>query len=142
MERFDELAEKVTQNISDFSIIIFDVDDFKQVNDHYGHSVGDDVLKEVAKIMKENLRKKDFIGRYGGEEFMLLLPETSLAEAKVIGERIRVSIQDACFSLENLKVTISGGVSGTCKRAIKDIINHADSNLYKAKQMNKNRIVC
>ncbi len=94
----DEVARS-TRYGSNLSIILFDLDNFKDVNDTYGHLAGDTILKEVGRILKGSLRSLDSVGRYGGEEFLVILPETDGDSAKVIGERLRRKIEEMRFSL-------------------------------------------
>jgi len=121
------------------SIIMMDIDDFKLVNDSKGHVFGDKVLSEVGKTIKKSLRKTDTVGRYGGEEFLVVLPFTKGNDALIIGDRIRESVEALKFS-EGIKVTISGGVKEYFGENIKEIINEADKKLYEAKKSGKNKI--
>ena len=93
-----------------FSLILIDIDHFKQVNDNYGHNVGDDVLIDVATILKQNIRQLDLLGRWGGEEFLIICPETNLLQAEIVAEKIRGIIEQFEFS-ESLKLTCSFGVT-------------------------------
>jgi diguanylate cyclase (GGDEF)-like protein len=126
-----------------FSVVLFDIDDFKIVNDRYGHLAGDQVLKEITRITKENLRTIDKVGRYGGEEFLIILPETDVQKAALVAERLRASVDKAAFEVGGhlIHVTVSGGVaSHQSGREDKDLIKEADDNLYRAKNQGKNRI--
>ncbi len=126
-----------------FSVILFDIDDFKMVNDLYGHLAGDMVLKGVTRTMKENLRAIDKIGRYGGEEFLVILPETGADKACLVGERLREAVQKNSVEVDgrSIRVTVSGGVASYAPdRQEKDFIKKADDNLYRAKKEGKNRI--
>ncbi|MDD3846337.1 MAG: diguanylate cyclase [Syntrophorhabdaceae bacterium] len=126
-----------------FSVLLLDVDDFKLVNDRYGHLAGDQVLKNISRIVKENLRSIDKVGRYGGEEFLVILPETSSEKAMVVAERLRRAIGDSFVEAENHQVyaTVSGGLASyTPGRQYKELIKEADDNLYRAKEEGKNRI--
>jgi diguanylate cyclase (GGDEF)-like protein len=121
------------------SIIMMDVDNFKYINDTYGHKKGDEVLAKIAKTLKENLRKHDILIRYGGEEFLVILSDTDLKTAKKIANKL-------LFDIENLfdehKVTMSAGVSQIEKsdNNIYDSIKRADEKLYLAKKKGKNRV--
>jgi len=121
------------------SIIMMDVDNFKYINDTYGHKKGDEVLAKIAKTLKENLRKHDILIRYGGEEFLVILSDTDLKTAKKIANKL-------LFDIENLfdehKVTMSAGVSQIKKsdNNIYDSIKRADEKLYLAKKKGKNRV--
>lgn len=127
-----------------FSIIIGDVDFFKKINDTLGHQAGDVVLKNVASIMKINIRKSDRAVRWGGEEFLIILPETSSEEAIKFAERIRSKIENNLFTHGNevFRVTMSFGVSTLIPSEIsyENIIARADENLYRAKKGGRNRV--
>ncbi|MEL1135456.1 sensor domain-containing diguanylate cyclase [Desulfitobacterium sp. THU1] len=121
------------------SIAIFDIDDFKKVNDCKGHICGDQVLIDVAALFKKSIRDTDFAGRYGGEEFMVIFPNTDLAKAIKISDRIRQSVECHPF-VNGLKVTISGGVKQYEGENLTELIHSADIKLYEAKRKGKNRI--
>lgn len=122
------------------SLVIFDIDDFKKVNDERGHLFGDKVLIEVAQIVKNNLDESDIAGRYGGEEFMIILPKSRLDHAISIAERVRQAIEKHNFDTD-LKISVSGGVKEYQGEELRDFIHGADMNLYKAKKQGKNLIV-
>lgn len=122
------------------SIVIFDIDYFKKINDTKGHVYGDKVLIKVAEIMESHIRKIDVVGRYGGEEFMIIFKNTGESVARLIAENIRCAIESH-FSDKDMKVTISGGIHQYCGERIQDFINMADMNLYRAKKLGRNRIV-
>ena len=124
---------------SPLSVAIFDIDDFKKVNDTKGHVYGDQVLVDVASIITKCIRGGDFAGRYGGEEYMVIFQNTALAEAKNISERIRNAVEKHKF-VDGLSITISGGVSQYKNEDITELIHAADKNLYEAKRNGKNRI--
>lgn len=141
------LAEYLKANISDanrtnnpLSVAIFDIDDFKKVNDSKGHIYGDQVLIDVAANIKNSIRISDVAGRYGGEEFMVIFPNTDLETATKISERIRQAIESYSF-VDGLKITISGGIKEYEREDMTELINLADKNLYKAKKNGKNQIV-
>ncbi len=115
------------------TLVMVDIDSFKTYNDRYGHLEGDRVLKQVAGIMRECTREVDIVSRYGGEEFMIILPETGLQGAKTMAEKIRKSV-------EKKKITISAGIAGYKEDLSKDdLISQADQALYKAKAKGKNK---
>ncbi|NGO65227.1 diguanylate cyclase [Rhizobium daejeonense] len=130
------------------SIVIFDLDRFKQINDAHGHDVGDMVLQRVAQVAQDNFRTQDLLSRHGGEEFVALLPNTSLNEAVVVAERVRAAIEATEIRLVDgttLKVTASFGCSVTenenVRSAINELIKRADLALYTAKFSGRNRVV-
>ncbi|MBP1748822.1 MAG: hypothetical protein H6Q52_1361 [Deltaproteobacteria bacterium] len=141
-----ELAAEIQRSFryeGTFSIILFDIDDFKLVNDRYGHLTGDQVLREITRITKDNLRAIDKVGRYGGEEFLIILPETDIEKAIVVAERLRTAVEDTIFDLDGnqIHVTVSGGVASYLNgREEKELIKEADDNLYRAKNKGKNRV--
>ncbi|CDI48760.1 GGDEF domain-containing protein [Clostridium tetani] len=122
-----------------FCILMIDIDDFKSVNDNFGHVFGDEILIKISKEIKKNIRKNDYVGRFGGEEFIVIFNNTELSEAIIISERIRKSIEKLEF-FRSLKITISGGVKEYFNESCKEIIDAADNFLYKAKGLGKNRI--
>lgn len=137
----DELKEKKSSGI-----IMLDVDYFKSVNDRYGHLTGDYVLKEVAQTIKSQIRSTDYIGRYGGEEFLLLLPDTNIEEAKKIGERIRKSVEGKEYKFDNNQMYVTCSL-GVCEinqynnLSFYDAVKYADEALYKAKHSGRNCVV-
>lgn len=128
------------------SVLMIDVDDFKQVNDRYGHDWGDVVLKEVAQALREKTRKSDIPVRYGGEEFILILPEVPLADALQAAEKIRQEIKSLKFNPDSVppfSVTVSVGVASTSERDYEDgqtTVKDADLALYRAKRKGKDRV--
>jgi diguanylate cyclase (GGDEF)-like protein len=124
------------------SLAMFDLDDFKKVNDTRGHLEGDHVLVRSAAVIRESLREIDTAARYGGEEFAVLLPETSRAGAHVVADRIRQRIEERFLSRGSVKQTISGGVSTYPEDATsaEDLLRRADEGLYRSKAAGKNRI--
>lgn len=128
---------------ADIGIIIVDIDDFKKINDKYGHLIGDDVLREFSTIVSQGLRKSDFVGRYGGEEFLIVLPGLDLKESCKVAERIRLSLESEVFNFGgiSLKLTASFGVTVLRKGDdIKTSLQRADDALYDAKKSGKNRV--
>lgn len=128
-----------------FSVIFLDIDDFKYINDTYGHLVGDYVLKYFSDIIKKNLRNVDYAFRFGGEEFVILLPETSKSEAYHVAERIRQNVSKTTFKYRHykIKITVSMGVAevDSYEQNPENILDSVDKKLIKAKQTGKNRIV-
>jgi diguanylate cyclase (GGDEF)-like protein/PAS domain S-box-containing protein len=127
-----------------FSCLMLDVDHFKHINDNYGHAIGDEVLREFAQRSKNSVREVDIIGRYGGEELVIFLPETDLKTAKLVAERLRSSIEKTPVSASNreLNMTISVGVAAkdenTCD--LETLIARADQAMYIAKYRGRNRV--
>ena len=127
-----------------------DIDFFKSVNDTYGHAAGDLVLKTVSRIIKLQLRDYDIAGRYGGEEFAILLPFTKLEEAKMVAERLRKAVENKKIDIskintesseKNISVTISLGVAEYSKENSEEtLLQNADKALYKAKENGRNRV--
>ena len=140
-----ELEEKRFKRAnSPFAFILLDIDHFKSVNDTYGHECGDEVLAGVARILKKNLRAHDVPARWGGEEFICLLPETDGDGAKQTAEKIRASIENGRHecSENSVSVTVTLGISvydGSC--AIKESIRLADDALYKGKEGGRNQVI-
>ena len=127
------------------SVAMIDIDDFKKINDEYGHLAGDYVLKEISKILVNTLRKTDFVYRYGGEEICILMPETTLDKAIIPLERLRKTIENRIFVFEKdkIRVTVSIGASTYKKetQSADELIEKADSALYKAKRIGKNKVM-
>jgi len=127
------------------SLVLFDLDHFKQVNDGFGHLTGDAVLREVAAIAKGQVRREDCFARFGGEEFAIVLTETELGAARLFAERLRGTIEVHEFQAgsEQLPVTISAGIAtmGPDTREPADFLAAADANLYEAKSAGRNRTV-
>lgn len=127
-----------------FSLILLDVDFFKKINDTFGHPAGDLVLKEVVNVICSCLRSADQVGRYGGEEFVVILPNADKNNAFKIAERIRIKVASYRFSDPTLpSATISGGIAEIREYDSMDsLLERADQNLYKAKNSGRNKIVC
>jgi diguanylate cyclase (GGDEF)-like protein len=147
-ERFWELLKheigRAERYDTDLSVMMCDIDDFKEINDSFGHLTGDRVIKAVANCLKVLLRESDLIARYGGEEFAFILPQTSLEGAYDFAERLRKKI--AALELKHEKqlitLTISLGIASRQKGeriSVDDFIRRADDALYKAKSAGKNR---
>ncbi len=128
----------------DFSIVLLDIDHFKLVNDNYGHDAGDAVLSAFAKILKREARSVDIVGRFGGEEFMVILSETDANGGAIFAEKVRIQVQKAKFMYKNerINVTLSAGVSERKKNSsLNNVVKSADNNLYKAKNNGRNQVV-
>jgi diguanylate cyclase len=117
---------------------------FKRINDNYGHLAGDKVLKIIAKSLQRNLRDSDFIARFGGEEFVALMPETSAEEAKLVAEKLRVKVESSPYNFkkEPVQITISFGISQfALGETIEEVFERADKALYKAKENGRNQVI-
>jgi diguanylate cyclase (GGDEF)-like protein len=124
-----------------FSIILFDLDEFKLINDAFGHLEGDIMLKELSKLVSNLLRKTDYAGRWGGEEFLLVLPETDIVEAGILAERIHEKIEETHF-VEKYYITASFGVAAYhIGQNLESLLECADKALYQAKQNGRNQVV-
>ena len=143
-ERFNEELERSKKIKCNFSFLMVDIDHFKECNDHYGHLVGDAVLREAAKTVKENIRQVDFAGRYGGEEFAVIFTETDKEQAKFAAERIRKAVEDKRIEVydEELRITVSIGIATFPEdgQQVQILIDKADSALYQAKESGRNRV--
>ncbi|WP_024791575.1 GGDEF domain-containing protein [Lebetimonas sp. JS032] len=116
---------------------------FKKVNDAYGHLTGDCILKSLAKEMEKNFRQSDYAFRYGGEEFLIIMPFTKQKDACIKMEKFREFIENKSFCKKNIKITISGGVvEYNSNYKIKDFIDKIDKKLYIAKNSGRNKIIC
>jgi two-component system, cell cycle response regulator len=145
-DRLEEMFQHAQRLAEPFSCVMCDLDHFKSVNDTYCHQAGDEVLKQLSAILKDEAREIDRVGRYGGEEFMLLLPGTVLDAAVTFAERVRKRIEGHTFSFPggSLSRTASFGVSGWPHPKIKacdSLVRAADDALYVAKEMGRNRVV-
>lgn len=146
---FYELAERELERYkryhSPFSIILLDLDHFKRVNDNYGHPAGDAVLQGLAHIFGESLRKMDVPGRLGGEEFVILLPETGIEQAVHVAERLRLKIEQNIFEVDgnHIRMTASMGVVAASEDLVQlqQLISMADKVMYQAKEAGRNRVM-
>jgi len=137
-------AARLERNKGKSTLILGDIDNFKRINDTYGHDCGDLVLKDVANIMNSILREEDVIARWGGEEFLLMLPDIDLTSGMIVAERIRKVIETANFRYDQkkLSVTITLGVAELDRNlGFDESIKNADEALYKGKSMAKNCVV-
>nr|WP_171502998.1 GGDEF domain-containing protein [Acinetobacter haemolyticus] len=137
--------EKLNKQPNSFySVVLLDLDHFKNINDEFGHSMGDQVLVHVAKCLSNNVRDQDLIGRFGGEEFILLLPNTTAIQAKNVAERCRLAIADMCFITEDqqqFSVSASFGISSSLNANEPHlVVSQADQALYAVKASGRNNI--
>jgi len=137
----DAEIDRVKRYGGTFSIIFFDLDRFKQINDEYGHMVGDEVLKQVAEVVQQANRNADIFARYGGEEFIILAPSTDIAGARIHAERLRNDIENYRFS-DIYKLTCSFGIAEYKADTddVSSLFKHADTALYNAKKLGRNRV--
>lgn len=144
----DEYARCSRQVLSShprrFCLIMVDLDNFKQVNDRFGHPDGDIVLRTVASRIKQQMRRYSVVGRYGGEEFLILLPETDQSELLAVSERIRHAIEADPVPLENEKLSVTISLGATCVHdddgSFDEVLLRADNHLYRAKENGRNRV--
>lgn len=142
--KFEELftleAERARRFSLPLSLILIDIDHFKLVNDTYGHDTGDEVLKQLAHIIQDNIRKLDVFARWGGEEFLVLSPSTDLAKIQILAEKLRLSVESSTFPKVN-KVTISIGISTFRKSdSFSELFKRVDQGLYHAKEHGRNQV--
>ena len=154
LERLEEELRRSIRFKLPLTVLMLDIDHFKRYNDDFGHLVGDATLKEVADLLKRSLRRVDLVGRYGGEEFIVAMPETRVANAAEVAERIRSSIARHDFQVYNVrtKATVSQGISvfdgeiaaqaegGDAKTVAAELIRQADEAMYRAKEEGRNRV--
>jgi two-component system cell cycle response regulator len=139
----DPLFEALNAEGTNFSIMVFDIDHFKRVNDILGHDMGDQILKEVAARIVTNMRAIDIVSRYGGEEFMIAMPETTELDAFQAAERVRAFMAGTPIFVEGqaLSITMSCGVAQVVRgEQLRDVFRRADSALYQAKRTGRNRV--
>lgn len=144
-EAMENEVVRVTRSGRDFSVILCDIDHFKVINDRYGHAVGDQALRHLATLFTERIRKYDMAARWGGEEFLLVLPDTDLKEALLIAERIRSAIEKTPMhdsSGNTVTLTISSGVCSWREHSqLDELFRIADKRLYHAKTTGRNQVV-
>jgi len=127
-----------------FCVILSDLDKFKKINDTYGHNMGDFILKETARILKKPLRREDLVSRWGGEEFLIFIPSSTLSEAVLIAEKLRKTVEGHPFQDggENIRITMTFGVASFRENLeLKNLIHEADQKLYKGKNGTRNCVV-
>ena len=145
IERFEEEIKRSRLRKSNLAFLMIDADHFKKVNDQHGHLAGDQVLKEIANIIQENVREIDIVGRFGGEEFCVVLPDTDLEGARVVAERIRKSAEKKLIKAydSTLRVTLSIGLAvyPSDGKLLEELMDKADWALYRAKSQGRNCVV-
>ncbi len=140
LSRFTQEFEQGKRLQTDLSCILVDIDHFKSVNDHFGHLAGDEVLKEISRLFMSIVRAYDIVGRYGGEEFLIILPDSKLEQAWNFAERMRMKVKETVIA--DVAVTISLGVTSLQESdsSIDDLIRRADDALYVAKNAGRDRV--
>lgn len=146
-EVLSKIIEKGNKNRDLFSVAIIDIDNFKNINDNYGHQVGDEVLVEFTKIVKENLRPDDVLGRYGGEEFIIIVNNADIEKSSKVLERVLANVRKrlSIFGDYEINLTFSAGVT-SCKEleevelSIDRLVEIADQRMYLAKKNGKNKV--
>ncbi|MDE2027402.1 MAG: GGDEF domain-containing protein [Candidatus Omnitrophica bacterium] len=145
IERFDEEIKRSALRKSSLAFLMVDADHFKSINDQYGHLTGDAVLKEVANIIRENVREIDIVGRFGGEEFCVVLPDTDSEGSRVVAERIRKSAEKKSIRAydNTVRLTLSIGIAAfpTDGKLLEELMDKADWALYRAKSQGRNCVV-
>jgi diguanylate cyclase (GGDEF)-like protein len=143
--KLDEILEKEKSRFqrygNQFCIILLDIDHFKQVNDNYGHQVGDEILTSFSNILLQNTRQNDVIARWGGEEFLIVCPETNLDDTFQLAEKLRITIQDHEFSIAKSQTASFGIADLKISESVSDLISKADQALYKAKNEGRNKVI-
>ncbi|WP_286924566.1 MULTISPECIES: sensor domain-containing diguanylate cyclase [Lysinibacillus] len=138
-EKLEEQLSNNEKSASPFSLFILDIDHFKKVNDTFGHQVGDEVLAQLAQLLKNQARSLDIVARYGGEEFVVILPETDQNEAKAIAEQLRQAVEQAKW--QTGRITVSVGIATAIKTDNETtILQRADKALYASKENGRNRV--
>lgn len=143
---FDRIFQDAEKSKQSFTLLMLDIDHFKSFNDNFGHQVGDQVLRLVARTLKDSIKGKDFAARYGGEEFAIILPDTDLAGAVIVGNALRKAVASKDVINRSTgkvlgRITMSVGVAEyVADKTVEDIIERADSALYTAKHNGRNQV--
>lgn len=138
MKRLKAEINRFKRGNNELSIMMLDVDNFKNINNTYGHVGGDKVLAGLAKTIEENIREMDIVGRHGGDEFLNIFPDTNLDQATSVAQRVLKAIRK--LDIEGTEVTISAGLKNYNREKINEFVDKADKMLYKAKKATKNMI--
>ena len=142
-ERIQQECERYIRHQTNISLLVCDIDNFKSINDTYGHAAGDKVLKKIAAVLQQHVRKNDFVARFGGEEFVVIMHGINLENGMIMAEKLRTLIETTEFKIKNtrLPVTLSGGVAVFKEYdSPASLFERADNALYIAKECGKNRI--
>jgi diguanylate cyclase (GGDEF)-like protein len=148
MEKIDSEMNRALRHGSPMSVLMLDLDHFKKVNDSFGHSVGDEVLKVVGQVLRESCRVYDVAGRYGGEEFCVVLPETRVGNTKMVAERIRSRLASTELPVGSSSITVTASIGVAGMDSVSDegvvsaaaLLDRADRALYAAKHHGRNRV--
>jgi diguanylate cyclase (GGDEF)-like protein len=145
LEQLDKELMRARRHARDLSFLMLDIDHFKKINDRHGHLAGDYVLKEVARLLSQRIRRDETLARYGGEEFAIVLPETTLEGARALAEGLRERVEQSRFAFQGeiIRVTISigGAMVDESDRTSLDLIQRADDKLYEAKRAGRDRVL-
>ncbi|WP_339461976.1 GGDEF domain-containing protein [Pseudomonas sp. EA_105y_Pfl2_R69] len=136
-------VDMARRNLQPLSVLMVDIDHFKQINDQHGHSIGDEALKAVANALKDSLRNVDMVFRYGGEEFLVLLSNTSREAASMVGERLRMAVMGIQYLVEHRAIALSVSLGCACLlpgESMESLLRRADSALYVSKREGRNRL--
>jgi diguanylate cyclase (GGDEF)-like protein len=130
------------EDLDSYSVVLFDIDRFKTVNDRYGHQMGDEVLKYLARLVRKETRESDLCYRMGGEEFLIILPETDIGAAKSLADRIRKTLETTVSPIGK-PITVSIGIGSYPNTAnqFSELLNKTDQALYQAKQVGRNQVI-
>jgi diguanylate cyclase (GGDEF)-like protein len=143
-ERLDDELHRAQRQKTPVALMMIDIDDFKAVNDQFGHLAGDEVIRSVSDILRRSVRRFDLCSRFGGEEFAIVMPGSGPEHSAVVAERIRQRIEEFRLeepTLSTLRVTVSIGLSVSYELSPRELIERADRALYAAKRAGKNRVV-
>jgi diguanylate cyclase (GGDEF)-like protein len=139
-ERLEEEVQRCSRHKCSFTVMILDIDHFKNINDTFGHLVGDKILSELSGILRDNTRQIDLVGRYGGEEFLIMLADTSLSEGFNVAEKIRQIVLSTEF-FQKIRLTISIGLEEYSGEKVSELLEKADNKLYIAKNTGRNKCI-
>ncbi len=145
--RLQEEFKRALRYGTPLSVTMLDLDHFKQINDKYGHDCGDQVLREFGRLVTDNAREIDIVGRYGGEEFLMILPNTDAIRATIVAERVRKAAEEHVYRYKEflVRVTVSAGIASVPAnreaRTELELLKAADSALYRAKQASRNKVI-
>ncbi|WP_162896532.1 GGDEF domain-containing protein [Cysteiniphilum halobium] len=139
--------KQFTHDGAPYSVMFIDIDKFKKINDKHGHAMGDKVIQDVANILKQHTRKGDIVSRFGGDEYVILLPNTTLPQAQEIGQRLNAKVRQDIPQVGSIQVTISIGIASNLYYSLESnnfetTLNKADEALYQVKAAGRNGVVC